>query len=100
VAGAVYGVRIDVLNHELAELGDVGVRLGPVLRRLLRVGMDQVQAEVAEEKLADEAGRGPFGLARRLGDLARLLLAGCGPAVLGTHHTILVAGLGSRAAQV
>ena len=36
--------------------------------------MDQVEPEGALEQLPDEAGRLPFLLARRLGDLARLLL--------------------------
>ena len=41
-----------------------------------RVRMDQVEPEAAEEELANEARMLPLGLARALGDVARLFLAG------------------------
>ena len=46
------------------------------------IGMDEVEAEAAQEQLAQEARLGPFGLARGFGDLARFALADGG----GTAH--------------
>ena len=42
--------------------------------------MDQIETEPAEEELASEARMLPFGLARRLGNVARFLLGGERPA--------------------
>ena len=73
LAGAVDLRGVDLVPEEVVEL--------PVERRELRAllpgqreGVDEVEAEVAEEELAHEAGLHPLGLARGLRDLEGLLL--------------------------
>ena len=70
LAGPVDLVRIDVLLDEFREAGDVVVRALPVFGGLLRVRMNQVQAEPAESRChgraASAAGRtGTAGAGRR-----------------------------------
>ena len=68
-------------------------RLGArLLGRILDDGMrmNEIEAEAAEEQLADEARSRPLALARGFGDVARFLLGGetCrGTVVLG-HWTL------------
>src|SRR2546422_449269 len=56
---------------------------------LLGVGVDQVHPQLAEEQVADEARRGPLLLARRFGDLARLI---------GADRAFRLGGRGGHAA--
>ena len=65
------------LAHPLVEPGKFRAVLGGQ-----GVGVDEVQAEAAQEKLAQEARLRPFGLARGFGNLARIVLADGG----GTAH--------------
>jgi hypothetical protein len=77
VAGAVHFVGVVALE-ERAQL--VHERLRPFqFRRILeRVRMDQLGAEPSEEEFAHEARMRPLGLARGLGDVARLRFGGVG----------------------
>ena len=67
--------RVDLVLEERPQLGEEALAL--LGRRVVepRLGMDQVQAEVAEEEFLAEARQLPFLLARGLGDLPGLALA-------------------------
>ena len=67
--------RVDLVLEERPQLGEEALAL--LDRRVVepRLGMDQIEAEVAEEEFLAEARQLPFLLARGLGDLPGLALA-------------------------
>ena len=73
LALAVDAIGIDVLAEESLELVEKRFRAGDFVRVLFGVGVNQVHPQLAEEQVADEAGRRPFLLACRFGDLTRLV---------------------------
>ena len=78
--------RGPVFVQEGGETSDVVVRLLPIFRRLLRIGMDQVQPETPEKELADEAWLRPVFLARGFSDVACLLFGG--EFLIGVGHYV------------
>ena len=76
LALAIDPVAVHPLAHEALEPGHERPRPLEVLGIRRGEGMDEVEAERTLEQLADEARRLPFLLARRLRDLAGLLLGG------------------------
>ena len=68
LAGGVDLHRVHVVAEEALHLVVEGRELRP-LRARQRIGMDEVEAEVAQEQLAHEAGLRPFRLARSFRDL-------------------------------
>ena len=74
--------RVDLVLEERPQLGEEALAL--LDRRVVepRLGMDQVEAEVAEEQLLAEARQLPFLLARGLGDLPGLALGDIGGHVI------------------
>ena len=68
LGGLVDGHRIDLLAHERPQLVVEAGELGPV-GAARRKGMDEVELEVAEKQVANEAAPFPFLLARLLRDL-------------------------------
>ena len=71
-------LAVDVVAHEPLECVEEGARPRLLFGVGLGVRMDEIERQAPEEQLADERRRGPRGLARRLGDGARLELADLG----------------------
>ncbi len=82
LALAVDLVRVDSPQQRVQALEE-GPRPLLLLRIGLRIGVDQLQTQVALEQLAHEARARPFGFTRRLGDGTRFLLADLGVGLLG-----------------
>ena len=64
--------RVDLGLEEFAQLGQESLSLLHRLRIETRLGMDQIEPEVAQEQFLGEARQLPLRLARGLRDLARL----------------------------
>ena len=77
LAGGVDLHRVDLVAQQLLDRLEEGPELGPLLVLVAgqREGVDQVEPEVAEEELAQEAGLGPLLLAGRLRHRHRLRFA-------------------------
>jgi hypothetical protein len=82
--------RVDRLAEERLQPRQEGLALAPLLLGRARVGMDQVEPQPTEEQLLAEARLLPVLLARRLGDLAGVLLRMC--LCVPAHRTASVAG--------
>src|SRR5712691_9107575 len=84
LALAVDAIGVDLL-HQARQAVEERFGAGDFSGILLGIGMDEVEAQGAEEQVANEAGRGPPRLARRFRDIARLG---------GTHGTLGFGGGG------
>src|SRR5438067_6814871 len=65
-------VGIDVFGEEALETVEEIIGFGLVIRRLLGEGMNEIEIELTEKKIADERRLFPLGLARTFGDVHRI----------------------------
>src|SRR5262249_24438172 len=84
-------VRIYLIDEEFPQRGEEFLALFDRLGAELRLGMDQVKPEVAEEELLAEARQLPLLLARGFGDLPGLAFAD-----VGRSHPLITPQLGRR----